>query len=157
LQRHSLVLDVNAATGLLTWEALRRAPEGGVWALTSDAQAAASLRQQAERLPEVERPSVVLGDLLHLTDLLTARGDQEASGAQGPWPAFRSLRPEGRNRNDPVGRPDQDEVRFDAVVGRNALTRCADKTTALVQMRTWLRRGGRLSLAEAVPRQAQRP
>ena len=34
LQRHSLVLDVNAASGLLTWEALRRAPEGGVWALT---------------------------------------------------------------------------------------------------------------------------
>ena len=27
------------------------------------------------------------------------------------------------------------EVRFDAVVGRNALTRCADKTAALLQMR----------------------
>jgi len=149
LQRHSLVLDVNAATGLLTWEALRRTPEGGVWALTSDAQAAAALQQQAERLPEVERPSVVLGDLLQLTDLLTAGGAQAAAGVQGPWPAFR--------RNDPVGRQDHDAVRFDAVVGRNALTRCADKAAALVQIRTWLRAGGRLSLAEAVPRQAQRP
>src|SRR5262245_42748747 len=133
LQRHSLVLDINAATGLLTWEALRRTPEGGVWALTSDAQAAAALRQQAERLPEVERPIVVLGEVIHLTDLLTTRG---AQGAAGRSP---------------------DEVRFDAVVGRNALTRYADKTAALVQMRTWLRDGGRLSLAEAVPRQAQRP
>ena len=133
LQRHSLVLDVNAATGLLTWEALRRAPAGGVWALTSDAQAAAALQQQAERLPEVERPIVVLGDVIHLTDLLTARGDQEASGRS------------------------HDEVRFDAVVGRNALTRCTDKAAALVQMRAWLRGGGRLSLAEAVPCQAQRP
>jgi putative ATPase len=141
LQRHSLVLDVNAATGLLTWEALRRAPAGGVWALTSDAQAATALQQQAARLPEVERPIVVLGDVIHLTDLLTARGDQGASGAQGL----------------PVGRQEQDEVRFDAVVGRNALTRCADKAAALVQMRAWLQGGGRLSLAEAVPRQAQRP
>src|SRR5262249_41956698 len=37
------------------------------------------------------------------------------------------------------------------------LTRCADKAATLVQMRTWLRAGGRLSLAEAVPRQTQRP
>ena len=28
LQRHSLVLDLNAGSGLLTWEALRRVPEG---------------------------------------------------------------------------------------------------------------------------------
>jgi len=125
LQRHSLVLDVNAATGLLTWEALRRTPEGGVWTLSSDARAVAALQQQAEQLPEVERPSVVCGDVIHLADLLTARGAQE--------------------------------VRFDAVVGRNALTRCTDKAATLVQMRAWLRRGGRLSLAEVVPRQAQRP
>src|SRR5262249_24108470 len=83
------------------------------------------------------------------TDLLTTRGAQATAGAEGPWPAFR--------RNDPAGRQDQDAVRFDAVVGRNALTRCADKAAALVQIRTWLRTGGRLSLAEAVPRQDQRP
>jgi len=140
LQRHSLVLDVNAATGLLTWEALRRAPAGGVWALTSDAQAAAALQQQAERLPEVERPIVMLGDVIHLTDLLTARGDQVAAG-----------------RSQGAAGHSQEEVRFDAVVGRNALTRCTDKAAALAQMRAWLRGGGRLSLAEAVPRQAQRP
>lgn len=75
LQRHSLVLDLNAATGLLTWEAVRRVPEGGVWAVTADRQAAEALRQQAERLPEVERPVVLVGDLLYLADLLGQRGD----------------------------------------------------------------------------------
>jgi putative ATPase len=124
LQRHSLVLDVNAATGLLTWEALRRTPEGGVWALTPDPAAGEALRQQAERLPEVERPVVLVGALTDLPTLLATRGAQE--------------------------------VRFDAVVGRNVLTRCTDKTAALAQMRACLRPDGRLSLAEVVPRHAQR-
>ncbi|HSX79534.1 MAG TPA: AAA family ATPase, partial [Candidatus Saccharimonadia bacterium] len=124
LQRHSLVLDVNAATGLLTWDALRRTPEGGVWALTPDPAAGEALRQQAERLPEAERPVVLVGALTDLPALLAAQDDQE--------------------------------VRFDAVVGRNAFTKCADKTGALAQMRACLRPGGRLSLAEVVPRHAQR-
>jgi putative ATPase len=124
LQRHSLVLDVHAATGLLTWDALRRTPEGGVWAFTPDPAAGEALRQQAERLPEVERPVVLVGALTDLPTLLATHGDQE--------------------------------VRFDAVIGRNALTKCADKTAALAQMHPCLRSGGRLSLAEVIPRHAQR-
>ena len=124
LQRHSLVLDLNAATGLLTWEALRRAPEGGVWTLTADPQAGAALQQQAERLPEVERPTVLVGEVVQLPDLLRACGAQD--------------------------------VRFDAAVGRNVLTRCADKTVALRAIHACLRDGGRLSLAEVVPRRGQR-
>ena len=124
LQRHSLVLDLNAATGLLTWEALRRVPEGGVWSLTADPQAGEALRQQAERLPEVERPLVLVGDIMQLSDLLHVRGEQD--------------------------------VRFDAAVGRNALTRCAEKLAALGAIRAYLRDGGCLSLAEVVPRRGQR-
>src|SRR5206468_5016858 len=77
LQRHSLVLDINAATGLLTWEALRRTPEGGVWALTPEPAAGEALCQQAERLPEVERPMVLVGALTDLPALLARRGAQE--------------------------------------------------------------------------------
>jgi putative ATPase len=124
LQRHSLVLDLNAATGLLTWEALRRTPEGGVWALSTDAAAGEALRQQAERLPAVERPVILVGELLNLPTLLAAGGNQE--------------------------------VHFDAIVGRNALTRYPDKTAALACLHDRLAPGGRLALAEVVPRQAQR-
>jgi putative ATPase len=124
LRRHSLVLDANAATGLLTWEALRRVPEGGVWALTSDLQAGEALRQQAERLPEIERPMVLVGDITSLPALL--------GGAGTP------------------------NVCFDAVVGRNVLTRRSDKVAVLTQLRACLGDGGRLALAEIVPRRAQR-
>jgi putative ATPase len=124
LQRHSVVLDLNAATGLLTWEALRRAPEGGVWSLAYEPAAAQALQEQAERLPQIERPIILQGDLLQLPGLLRARGDEA--------------------------------VRFDAVVGRNVLTRCADKAAALAYTRSCLHDAGRLVLAEIVPRQGQR-
>src|SRR5690606_21301680 len=50
VQRHHLLLDANAGSGLLTWEAVRQAPEGGVWAITADEAAGEALRQQAARL-----------------------------------------------------------------------------------------------------------
>jgi putative ATPase len=124
LQRHSLVLDLNAGSGLLTWEALRRVPEGGVWALCREASAAEALQQHAERLPEVERPIVLVGEVQQLPELLRARAEQA--------------------------------VRFDAVVGRNVLTRCRDKAAVLAGIRPLLQEGGRLSLVEVVPRRAQR-
>jgi hypothetical protein len=62
LQRHHVVLDLNAGSGPLTGEILRRAPEGGTWALARDRQAGEGLRQQAERLPELRRPAVLVGD-----------------------------------------------------------------------------------------------
>ena len=76
LQRHSLVLDANANTGLLTWEALRRAPEGGVWSLTQDARSAEAVRQQAARLPELQRPRLLVGGVPELPALLKACGDE---------------------------------------------------------------------------------
>ena len=77
LQRHSLALDLNAGSGLLTWEALRRAPEGGVWALAYAANEASALREMAARLPEIERPVVLQGALAELSDLLALRGEAD--------------------------------------------------------------------------------
>ena len=74
IQRHHLILDLNGSTGLFTWEALRRAPEGGVWTLASDARTAVALQQLAGRLPELERPIVLQGDLGVLPDLLASAG-----------------------------------------------------------------------------------
>lgn len=124
IQRHHVVLDLNAGTGLLTWEALRRAPEGSVWALTADPRAAEALRQQAARLPEPDRPFVLEGSPDDLAALIATQG--------------------------------QGDVRFDAVVGHNALTRQAGKAATARCIAAMLRPGGVVSLAEAIPRYAQR-
>jgi len=124
LQRHHVVLDLNAGSGLLTWEILRRVPEGGTWALGRDTRSGDALRQQAARLPEVERPVILVGEPGELADLLGLRGEGD--------------------------------VRFDAIVGRNALGALPDKASVLQDLAGWLRPGGRLSLAETVARAGQR-
>ena len=77
VQRHHLIFDANAGSGLLTWEAVRRAPEGGVWALATDEATGEALRQQSARLPEVERPAILVGDLAELDYLLSLRGEAD--------------------------------------------------------------------------------
>jgi putative ATPase len=124
LQRHHLVLDLNAGSGLLTWEILRRAPEGGIWALAWDRETAEGLRQQAERLPMLERPVALAGELDELHELLALRGESD--------------------------------LRFDAVVGRNALGRLPYKGETLKSLSEWLSPGGRVSLGETVVRHTQR-
>jgi putative ATPase len=73
LQRHDLVLDLNAGSGLLTWEAVRRAPEGGVWALAADEQTAAALQQQAANLDGLTSPIILTGNLSELGSLIQAQ------------------------------------------------------------------------------------
>jgi len=75
--RHHTVLDLNARGGLLTWEALRRAPEGGVWALARDQSAAKRLIERADSLPELLRPVILQGSIERLPELLAERGDGE--------------------------------------------------------------------------------
>ncbi len=58
LQRHHVVLDLNAGSGLLTWEAVRQVPEGGVYACVRTEQDANALQEQAQALPELIRPVV---------------------------------------------------------------------------------------------------
>jgi putative ATPase len=77
IQRHHLVLDLKAGSGLLTWEAMRQAPEGGVWALSASQETGEALRQQAGRLPELERPVVLVGTLQELPELMALRGEGE--------------------------------------------------------------------------------
>jgi putative ATPase len=72
LVRHSTVLDLRADQGFLTWEALRRAPEGGVYALTSSPSAAGPFRQQVELLPPMERPIIVEGQVSDMAACLAS-------------------------------------------------------------------------------------
>ncbi|MBE9155948.1 AAA family ATPase [Nodosilinea sp. LEGE 06152] len=71
-QRHHRVLDLNARTGLLTWEALRQVPEGGVYARVHTAQDQAALEEQAAQLPELIRPVFVHADYEALAAYLAA-------------------------------------------------------------------------------------
>ena len=71
LQRHHLVLDLNAKTGLLTWEALRQVPEGGVYACVRSQTEAEVLNEQAAILPELLRPIVLTTRFDELPNLLT--------------------------------------------------------------------------------------
>ncbi|MEJ5199720.1 MAG: AAA family ATPase, partial [Anaerolineae bacterium] len=136
LQRHHLVLDVNAGSGLLTWEALRRVPEGGVWALTSTADEANALREIAARLPEIERPAILQGALAELPDLLALRGEADVR--------FDAI--VGRNVVTSQSRQPPADAQY------------AVRSTQYVAplLASLLRPGGVISLAESVPRHTQR-
>ncbi len=77
IQRHHTILNLKADNGLLLWEAVRQAPEGGVWGLAYDQQMGETLRQQAERLPELERPFVLIGGIDELDYLFALRGEED--------------------------------------------------------------------------------
>jgi putative ATPase len=69
-QRHHLILDLNAGSGLLTWEALRRVPEGGVYACVRTTHEAEALQEQSSVLPELSRPIVLQSSLADLSQAL---------------------------------------------------------------------------------------
>jgi putative ATPase len=72
LQRHHVVLNLNAAAGLLTWEALRSVPEGGVYALTYQESEAIALQEQASSLPELLRPIVLHSSLIEIPNIVAS-------------------------------------------------------------------------------------
>jgi putative ATPase len=73
LQRHHVVLDLNAGSGLLTFEALRRVPEGGVYACTRTPDEANALQEQVATLPLLKRPIVLSATLTELPEVLATQ------------------------------------------------------------------------------------
>ncbi|MCL6432730.1 MAG: AAA family ATPase [Leptolyngbyaceae cyanobacterium HOT.MB2.61] len=69
-QRHHVILDLNAGSGLLTWEAVRRVPGGSVFACVHTATDATALAEQAMALPELARPIILQTHLSNLPTLL---------------------------------------------------------------------------------------
>ncbi|MGC8826921.1 MAG: AAA family ATPase, partial [Anaerolineae bacterium] len=122
--RHHVVLDLNAGTGLLTWEAVRRTPEGGVWCLVEKQEEAEPLFELAGRLPELERPVVWKGRVWDLPQLVQQAGEPG--------------------------------LRFDRIIGRSIFTEEADRPALARLLAELLRPGGRIVLAEVIPRRAQR-
>ena len=123
LQRHHLILDLNAKSGLLIWEALRQVPEGGVYACVRNQTEAEAINQQAAILPELIRPLVLTAELKKLSNVLV---EQDLN------------------------------IRFDCIMGRNALMLEPDKVGVVKEIISWLNTDGILLLAETVPRYTQR-
>ena len=69
-QRHHVLLDLQAKSGLLTWEALRRVPEGGVFASIESEKDLQALQQQAKNLKEILRPTFLHTPLSQLAEHL---------------------------------------------------------------------------------------
>jgi putative ATPase len=72
LQRHHLVLDLNAATGLLTWEAIRQVPEGGVYACVRNRSDTNALNELTAALPETMRPIVFTASVAQIPAMLAS-------------------------------------------------------------------------------------
>ncbi|MDZ8055283.1 MAG: AAA family ATPase [Aulosira sp. ZfuVER01] len=119
VQRHHLILDINASSGLLTWEAIRRAPEGGVCACVHTSSDANALAEQAAALPELMRPLILQTTLAELPTKAT-------------------------------------DIRFDRIIGRNALRSEPDKVAIAKILAKLLQPQGAIILAETVPRHTQR-
>ena len=74
-QRHQVILDLNAGSGLLTWEAVRQVPEGGVFACVRSPNDAQALQEQTAALPTLNRPIVLQAELADLPQQLAQQGD----------------------------------------------------------------------------------
>jgi putative ATPase len=105
-QRHHVILDLNAGSGLLTWEAVRQVPEGGVYAVVRSSADAEALQEQAIVLSEVNRPVILQSSLLDLTTQLMDLQFDRIIGRNGLMAEFDKadvidrlvdrLRPEGK-------------------------------------------------------------
>ncbi|WP_016948811.1 AAA family ATPase [Anabaena sp. PCC 7108] len=73
LQRHHVVLDINAGTGLLTWEAVRHVPEGGVYACVRSESDVQALLEQAATLDELRQPMVITAKITDLPAVLASQ------------------------------------------------------------------------------------
>ncbi|WP_299493545.1 AAA family ATPase [Acaryochloris sp. IP29b_bin.137] len=70
IQRHHVVLEVRSQTGLLTWEALRRTPEGNVYTHVPSDKVAQTLEAQVKALSALQRPICVAGSSSDLKTLI---------------------------------------------------------------------------------------
>ncbi len=125
-QRHHILLDLNACSGLLTWEAVRLAPEGGVFSCVTTDKDYQALKEQSALLSELSRPTIV-----------KVRADN--------WLAALKQQTE-------IDFP----ILFDGIIGRNTLMALPNKLAAIEQFRQLLSPTGQLVLAESIPSRGQR-
>ncbi len=125
-QRHHVLLDLNARSGLLTWEAVRLVPEGGVFSCVTTDKDYQALTEQSAVLSELSRPTVFKASA---TNWLAALKQQTKTDSS---------------------------ILFDGIIGRNVLMALPDKLAAIQQIFQLLSPTGQLVLAESIPSRSQR-
>jgi len=140
VQRHHLVLDLRAGSGLLTWEAVRRAAEGGVWSIAETPQDAQALATFYPNLDPLRRPRILLFSLSNFRSALNTAKAEESESRIGEKTAGLPLA----------------SALFDVVLARNAWTRLPAQRDLLSEVYRVLRPGGRLALIQHLPRRGQR-
>ena len=67
LSRHSRILVAGKDRGLLLWEALRKVPEGGVWAVLNSREEVDFIKNYPTPLHDTEKPIVIEGTIASLS------------------------------------------------------------------------------------------
>ncbi len=143
VRRHDRILVLEPRPGLLLGEAVRRTPEGGVWTAVASEEDAALVSHLARELAETERPTVVRLEQ-PLADIALA--------------AFKAGGEERAPSSVLASFGIDSELRFEAIVGRNLLTRALPeaRSAMIALLASLLTQDGALALAEVVPAMAQR-
>ncbi|MGF1512643.1 MAG: AAA family ATPase [Elainellaceae cyanobacterium] len=145
-QRHHVLLTVNSH-GLLVWEAVRRVPEGGVYAAVTDAERAA-LAEQAQLLPELRQP-MFLPTLGAIAD--------EGADVEATERALKSPKAAGLPTQPPPELGGRGAIpAFDGIVGRNLLLNAADRAATASALASVMAPDTTTLLAESLPKDSQR-
>ncbi len=134
-QRHHVLLDLNARSGLLTWEALRLVPEGGVFSCVTTDKDYQALTEQSAWLSELSRPTIVKVSAVKVS-------------AEN-WLAALKQQAKKDSLTDSF-------ILFDGIIGRNILMALPNKLAAIEQFCQLLSPTGQLVLAESIPARSQR-
>jgi len=142
LRRYDTVCIVREDTGLLIWEALRRVPEGGVYAFVPDENMLTYCKNVASSLYKAEQPVLLQKEISQIA-LQKGKSDN------------------GSNTMDFSHSIDEPEFDmrpfFDAVLGRNLFLRTSDRKAAAKVLFALLKDEGIISLLEVLPSGSTRP
>jgi len=152
-QRHHVLLDLNASTGLLTWEAVRQVPEGGVFSCTLTDSAYDALTEQSAMLSALSRPQIIRVQPGRWQAALQQPSKQQPSKQQ-PSKQQPSKQQPSKQCGDAASLAIPRS--FDGIISRNALMPLPHKSAAIKEIAQLLSPGGKWTFAETIPAQGQR-
>jgi len=138
LERHHTVLDLNGGSGWVTFEALRRTPEGQTWTLCRSDEQRDVLVSATQHLEALEQPVVVTTPLSDVLDLVAES-----------WKTREHHRDQSvREGNEP---------RFDRIVAVRCASEAGEGELAWLASTTrWLREGGEAWFVDPLPAEGTR-